>query len=148
MQKLQIHNSCLLPREKRTRLTEWQLTPAHTLPCVMMPVCRPAVDFLVLYATRVLRLCCRLSWRYSSSRVVDSALLACLDWTSFDDAVMQFQNNVVKTRANAPPSPTEWCSSSIQVKHNHREKLGLYHSIRKNREDGCLSREIWKNHLQ
>ena len=38
-----------------------------------------------------------------------------------------------------PPSPTEGCSSSIQVTLHHRKKLGLYHSTGKTgRMDACM----------
>lgn len=132
----------------------------------MMPVCCPAVGRPGAYSKHTIArwglLYCDISRSLARLTAVRKdwdwcGLLASLDWIPnlwrYSDAIQKQRSD---SSRHPPPSPTQGCSSSIQMKLHHRETLGLYHSTGKNREYGSLhdalwgqkSRRIWKYGLQ
>lgn len=132
----------------------------------MMPVCCPAVGSPGAYSKHTIArwglLYCDISRSLARLTAVRKdwdwcGLLASLDWIPnlwrYSDAIQKQRSD---SSRHPPPSPTQGCSSSIQMKLHHRETLGLYHSTGKNREYGSLhdalwgqkSRRIWKYGLQ
>ena len=116
----------------------------------MMPVWVPAVGRPVLYcAGQSMGLWCFLSCYRSSCRLWGpTAARGCLGlivllFCSRLNTLWRYSDVIPKQRSSDScryPSLTEGCSSSIQVKPHHREKLGLYHSTRKKRGDWVPAR--------
>lgn len=152
IQKLQIQSCAVLNRligklkVDKDENINWmtRLKKAHTLPCVMVSVCRLAVGYLVLYANRSMGLWCRLSWWSQFLRSLAKL------WEKTSDrwcSSCQLKHSLTMLWCNS--KITQLRLVQIPLPHPRRDilaasrwscaiekKLRLYHS--KNGEDGCL----------